>query len=148
MDLTPRKRFGDLESLRREMERLWNRFFEDRSFPKIFSEERLPSTDIVKEEDKLVLKADLPGMDTDDIKITLSEDNVLTISGERKTETEEKEENYYRRERQYGSFRRTYRLPANVQGDKIEAVFEKGVLSIILPKTEAEKKKEIEIKVK
>jgi HSP20 family protein len=79
--------------------------------------------------------------------VTISGD-VLTIKGEKKKEEEEKDEHHYRAERYYGSFQRSFQLPASVQADKVEAAFEKGVLRVTLPKVEEAKKKEVKIKVK
>jgi HSP20 family protein len=92
------------------------------------------------------VSAELPGMDDEDIEVSLSRD-VLTISGEKKQEKEEKGRDYYRAERSYGSFRRSIPLPAEVNADKVDAVFSKGVLTITLPKTaKAEGRKRIIVK--
>lgn len=148
MDLVPWKPFKEIESLRREMDNLWNGFFDKRpSFMGWPGQEWLPAADIVENKDKIIIKVELPGMEAKDLSVSLADDR-LTISGERKKEEEKKGENYYRMERQYGSFSRTFRLPALVKSEKIDAVFEKGILKITLPKLEEEKKKQIEIKVK
>ena len=105
-----------------------------------------PAVDLYKEKDDIVVKAELPGMEKDNIELNLS-DNRLTIRGEKKKEEEVKKEGYYRSERSYGSFVRTLELPSEVQTDKVKAAFKNGVLEIRLPKTEEAKKKETKVKV-
>ena len=105
-----------------------------------------PSVDLYEEKDDIVVKAELPGLDKDNIEVNLS-DNRLTIKGEKKQEQEVKKENYYRSERSYGSFIRTLDLPREVQTDKVKAAFKNGVLEIRLPKTEEAKKKETKVKI-
>ena len=100
--------------------------------------------DISKTKDKLIVKAELPGLEPEDIKLSLSGD-LLTIQGEKKKEKEEKDEHHYSLERYSGEFQRSFRLPQEVQEDKIEARFDKGVLTITLPKSAKSKKKEIKI---
>lgn len=103
-----------------------------------------PSVDIFEEGDEVVVKADIPGVQKDDIDITITE-NSLTISGERKQEKKVKEKDFHRVERSYGSFSRSFRLPENVNGAKAKATFNDGVLEVRLPKTKANKQKKIEI---
>ena len=91
--------------------------------------------------------AELPGMDEKDIEVTLSGD-MLTIKGEKKEEREEKEKNYYFSERRFGSFQRSFRLPEGVNPDKVEARFDKGVLTVTLPKTAEAAKRQRKIAVK
>ncbi len=107
----------------------------------------MPAIDISENKEALLIKAELPGLDVKDVHITTS-GNILTIKGEKKGEQEKKEEHYYCSERYRGSFQRSIKLPGNIQEDKVDAAFEKGVLKITLPKTEETKKKEIEIKIK
>ena len=102
--------------------------------------------DLYEEKDEIVVKAELPGMEKDNIEVNLSDDR-LTIKGEKKKEEEIKKENYYRSERSYGSFVRTLELPGEVQADKVKANFKNGVLEIRLPKTEQAKKKETKVRV-
>ncbi len=147
MELVPWRPFGEVSSVRREMDRLWNRFFGETPFARTFAEEWLPSVDISETEDKLLIKAELPGLETKDVKVSVSGD-VLTIKGEKKKEEEEKDEHHYCVERYYGSFQRSFQLPTGVQADKVEAAFDMGILKVTLPKVEEAKKKEIEIKVK
>ena len=90
------------------------------------------SLDIMDHKDKIVIKAELPGVDKKDIKVDLK-DHVLTLSGERSYENEVKEDNYYHRERTFGTFQRSFRLPVNLDPDKIKADYKDGVLEMILP---------------
>jgi HSP20 family protein len=106
-----------------------------------------PSVDIYEEPEAIMIEADLPGLNKENVSVNL-ENNVLTIQGERKLEHEEKRENYHRVERAYGSFTRSFTIPSNIQAEKIEAEFKDGVLRIRLPKREEAKPKQIEVKVK
>lgn len=105
-----------------------------------------PAVDVLEEKDKYVVKADLPGLKQDDIKIELS-DNVLSISGERKHERNEEDKNkkYYYYERSYGAFERKFVLPNDADTEKIKAKYENGVLSIEVQKKESKKPKEIKV---
>jgi HSP20 family protein len=129
-----------------------NRLFED-AFPRAREQEEdlspggwRPVVDIYERETAVVLKAELPGIKKEDVSVELK-DNVLTIKGERKTESEIKEEKYYRRERTYGSFSRSFNLQYTVNPDKIKARFKDGVLEIEVPKPEEEKPKQINVNV-
>lgn len=105
-----------------------------------------PSVDLVRRDDALVLRADVPGIKPDAVKIEV-EDDVLTVSGEHSEEKEEKKERYMRRERRYGSFSRSMVLPKGVKADDIEATTEDGVLEVTIPMPKEEKQK-VEIKAK
>ena len=118
-----------------------------RSARQIFGEAWSPSVDVSETEDKLLITAELPGLEAKDVNVSVSGD-ILIIKGEKKKETEEKDEHRHYVERYSGSFQRSFRLPVNVKADKVEAAFDKGILKIELPKVEEAKKKEIEIKVK
>jgi len=146
-ELAPWRPFRELERMRREMDHLWDSFFEGRPRRKI---EELgewgPSLDLSETKNDLIVKAEIPGIDPKDIDISLNKD-VLTIKGEKRRETEEKEENYHFIERNYGAFARSIRLPREVQNEKINASYKNGVLRVTLPKSEEAKKKEIKIKV-
>jgi HSP20 family protein len=100
--------------------------------------------DLMEVDDQLVLRADLPGLSEDDVRIEVR-DNVLTVSGERKSEHEDKRNGYYRVERAFGRFGRSLTLPEGVDADKIEASFDKGVLEVRIPKPEARKPHRIAI---
>jgi HSP20 family protein len=138
--------FRDFERMRRDMDRLWDSFFERGTLRGEDGREWLPSLDVAETKNEIVVKAEVPGMEPKDIDVSLS-DGLLTIKGEKKQEREEKEENYHLVERNYGSFTRSIRLPNEVQSDKINASYKNGVLKIVLPKSEEAKKKEIKIKV-
>jgi HSP20 family protein len=116
------------------------------SLPRWFEMEPSPSVDIFEEGDDIVVKTELPGMTKDDIEVNLSE-NTITLSGEKKKEEKVEKKNYYRLERSYGSFRRSFELPTEVQAEKAKASFKNGVLEIRIPKTEEAKKKVQKIKI-
>lgn len=105
-----------------------------------------PAMDVVETEDNYVLRADLPGVSEGDVKIELDE-NVLTISGERKSAHQETKQGYYRVERAYGSFSRMLTLPEGVDADSISANFDRGVLEVKIPKPEQRKPRKVEISV-
>jgi HSP20 family protein len=132
---------GELTSLQGEMNRLFSTFFDDNGGS---TRRWAPAMDLLEKDDHLVLKADLPGLSEDDVRIEV-QDNVLTVSGERKTEREEKGQGYYRVERAFGSFSRSVTLPQGVDSDKIDATFDKGVLEVRIPKPEARKPHRIAI---
>jgi HSP20 family protein len=103
-----------------------------------------PAMDLVEADDHFVLKADLPGLGEEDVSIEV-QDNVLTISGERKSEQERKEKGWYRLERSFGRFSRSLTLPEGVNADAISAHFDKGVLEVTIPKPEERKPRRITI---
>ena len=107
----------------------------------------MPRVDVAETDKEIKVTAELPGMDEKDVNLELS-DNALAISGEKKSEKEEREKNYYRSERSYGSFHRSLALPDGVDRDKVEATFKKGVLTVTLPKTGAAQSKAKKISVK
>jgi HSP20 family protein len=103
-----------------------------------------PVVDLYEKDDNFVIKAELPGVNKNDIGIDLK-DGILTLSGERSNDSEVNDDNYYRRERTYGKFQRAFTLPAEVDSDKIKAEFEDGVLVIEVPKPEKSIPKRITI---
>lgn len=135
----------------RELETLSNRihrYFED--FPSLGSDFQYsfnPRIDISEDEKHLFVDAEIPGIKKENLKLTL-QDNILTLKGEKKKEEEKKEKNYYRNERCYGSFTRSFTLPVEVNPEKIDAKFEDGTLKITMEKTKqaASNVKEIELK--
>ncbi len=139
----------DVLSLRDEIDRLFEDFFPARTGERrdYLAEVWAPAVDIYETKDEVVVKAELPGMNKEDIKINIV-DNSLVIEGEKKQEKEVKEENYYRVERRYGAFRRVIDIPVPVKTEGIEATYKDGVLEVKLPKKEEAKPKEIEVKVK
>ena len=140
--------FRELVNMRDRMDRLFQDY-PGRSWPE---EEALakdiwnPPVDVFETKDSLVLKADLPQVNKEDVDISV-DGNLLTIRGERKREKEINEKDYYRMERSYGTFSRSFTLPGTVNAEKIEASFEGGVLSVTLPKKEESKPKKIKVKV-
>ena len=130
-----------------------NRFFTDSLFEpflregeELATESFVPAVDIREEEEKYILEAELPGMKKEDVHIEVK-DGVLTFSGERKSEHEEKTDKYTRVERSHGTFKRTFSLPEHVEEEKIEAAYKDGVLTMTLPKGEKAKPKQIDVKV-
>jgi len=145
-ELVPWSRPGDLMGLRREMDSLFDRFFDWKPFGAgAASAAWRPALDVSETPKEVVVKAELPGMDPKEIEITLH-DNVLTMRGERKQEKEQKEENYHRVERSYGSFVRSFRLPADVESEKVDAAYKDGILTVKLKKSAKGAAKKIEIK--
>ena len=105
-----------------------------------------PLVDITEDEKEYLIKADLPEVKKEDVKLTV-QDDVMSISGERKYEKEEKGKKYHRVERAYGSFMRSFTLPEDADGSKVSAEYKDGVLNVHLPKSEKAKPKSIEVKV-
>jgi HSP20 family protein len=126
---------------------MFDRFFDDERVGNILSEDKsfVPAFDIAESDTEYSVIAELPGIDEKDIDVTLT-DGILTIKGEKKQETEEKDGTYHRIERRYGSFQRSFRMPEGVQGDKIDATYKDGVLKLMIPKSETSEVKKIEIK--
>jgi len=132
----------ELESMNRQLSRLL-----DDGSTSVASEsgsQWAPSVDIRETEEALLVQAELPGIDKKDVKVEVRE-GVLTISGERNYEKDVKEENVHRIERAYGSFTRSFSLPSNIDGDKVDAHMKDGVLEVRLPKRESAKPKAIAI---
>ncbi len=136
---------AELNRLRREIDRLFEEPFSFLAPSTSFFEGWTPAVDIYEDNDKYVVKAELPGMKKEDIDVSL-DGNTLTISGERKQEEEKKEGENYRSERFFGRFQRSITLPTAVQADKIEATYKDGVLTLTLPKAEEAKPKQIQVK--
>jgi HSP20 family protein len=142
----------------KEIERWFEELFEEPFSPRIWRRlpmwRRLrelegisPAVDMYDKKDEIVVKAEIPGVEKENINISLT-DNKLTIKGEIKKEEEVKEEDYHYSERAYGSFVRALTLPTKVQADKVKASFSNGILEIHLPKADGAKPKEIKIGVK
>jgi HSP20 family protein len=129
----------------------FNRLFEGLPLSTVTDEHALvawtPVCDIYETEKAIVVKAELPGVVRENVSISI-DNNVLTIHGERRFEEETKRENYYRLERNFGEFLRSFTLPTYIDTAKIVAEFKEGLLEIVLPKREEAKPKQIEIKVK
>jgi HSP20 family protein len=133
-------------TLRQAMDRLFEGSFVN--LPQAAEESAfLPAVDIVETEDKVGIKASIPGVKPEDIDINITADGV-TIKGERKSETEVNEENYVRRECRYGSFTRTIALPPGLKIDKAEATVDNGMLTLEIPKAEEVKPRSVKVKAK
>ncbi|UCD48231.1 MAG: Hsp20/alpha crystallin family protein [Deltaproteobacteria bacterium] len=141
--------FRDLSSIQERM----NQIFEDALARSRGREEGLrsgmwtPAVDIYESNDSVVVKAELPGVEKDQISVEVK-DGILSLRGERKFEKEVKEESYHRIERSYGSFQRSFSLPVSVDQEKVTAQFKNGVLEVTLPKKEQAKPKQIQVNVK
>ena len=140
----------ELNTIQHEMNRLFNTFFDTSgpgNGPSTATLRRwIPAMDLVETDDEFVLRADLPGLSEKDVNIEL-EDNVLTISGERKAEHEERKEGYYRVERSSGNFSRSLTLPEGVDPASVRANFDRGVLEVRIPKPEERKPRKVAISV-
>jgi HSP20 family protein len=128
----------ELDSLQSEFNHLFDSLVGNGGRPDVRTRRWVPAIDLVETEDHLVLKADLPGLSKDDVNIEVNDD-VLTVSGERRSENEEKADGYYRVERAFGRFSRSLSLPQGVDADAIDAEFSDGVLEIRIPKPEQRK---------
>lgn len=147
MNLTHYSPARDLLGIADDMNRLVNSFFsKEPRETSLFQGSWSPNVDISEDENNFYLKADLPGMDREDVKVRF-EDGLLTITGEKKSEVEKKDVDYHRVERAYGKFERSFRVPTQIVTEKIDAKFDKGVLTITMPKAEEVKPKEIEVKI-
>ena len=138
--------FRELEGIQARLNRAFGEapartFDDDRFFANW-----VPPVDIQETEKEYVVKADLPDVKKEDVKIEI-DDDVLTVEGERKQEKEEKDKRFHRTERTYGKFVRRFALPTHVDGAAVKADFKDGVLNVHLPKTEAARPKAIEVKV-
>ena len=137
-------RRGPLESIREEMQDLLSRTFGEE--PDLWSVDRMtPSLDLAESDNALEVRVDIPGMEAKDIEIQVNA-NVLTVSGERKEEREEKGKTYHRVERRVGAFSRSVTLPCPVKEDAVDAQYKNGILTIKLPKTEEAKARKITVK--
>jgi len=140
--------FREMERMTEAMDRLWDGgAWRPRRLLRPFFTEGDVIMDVYRTADDLVIKASLPGIKPEDVSITV-EGNTLTISGQHRAEHEEKEHDYLLREFSYGAFSRSIPLPTGLKTDKAEATFEHGVLTLTIPRSEAEKPKTVQVKVK
>jgi HSP20 family protein len=142
---------GQMDSLHREIDRLFENSWGG-ELPSLFSEaartgDLMPRMDVVEDAKAFRVTIELPGMADKDVAVSLT-DRLLTIRGEKKEEKEQKDKDTYRSERRYGSFRRAFELPGDVDANKIEASFKNGVLTVDLPKTKEAQDKVKQIQVK
>lgn len=139
--------FREFSTLQDRMNRLFRESYGPEGRDESLSTSQFaPPVDVYEDEHNVVLKVEVPGIDEKDIDVRV-ENNVLTVHGERKVDKEEKEENFRRIERQYGSFTRTFTLPSTVDAERIQADYDKGILKIVLPKKAEAKPKSIKVNV-
>ena len=138
--------FGRLSSLRDELDRLFESPWAELSRTSQLLSGWTPALDMHEDKDSFVVQAELPGMKREDIDVSLH-DGALSISGERRTEKQYEEAEVYRTERFFGKFQRTVTVPAPVAADQVTAQYKDGILTVTLPKTEAAKPKQIDVKV-
>jgi HSP20 family protein len=145
--LTRWEPFREFSTLQDRMNRLFRESYNDAGRDESLTTSSFaPAVDVYEDEHKVTLKIEVPGIEEKDIDVRV-ENNTLTVTGERKIEKEEKEENYRRVERQYGSFTRTFTLPQTVDSENVSATYDKGVLKINLPKKAEAKPKQIKVNV-
>src|SRR6476659_10913725 len=123
----------EFSSVQDRLNRLFNASFNEGKDESLTTSSFAPAVDVYEDEHKVTLKIEVPGIEEKDIDVRV-ENNTLTVTGERKIEKEEKEENFRRVERQYGSFTRSFTLPQTVDSENVSANYDKGVLKISLPK--------------
>jgi HSP20 family protein len=151
--LAPYRPFAGLTRWEREMDRMMDEFFGRRMrgfWPERWlggdSETIEPVVDVYEEKDDIVVKAELPGMEKNDIEVSIS-DSQFILKGEKRKEEKAETEDYYKCERSFGAFFRVLDLPSDIQADKVKASFKNGVLEVRLPKSEEAKSKQLKIKV-
>ena len=140
--LTP---WTGMATLRKEMDQLFERFFEPVWAEMPTAGLWQPKVDVVEDKDAVTVKAEVPGVEQDELAVSL-QDGVLTIKGEKEAEKEEKDKQYHRVERTYGAFVRALRLPSAVDAGKVKATFKNGVVTIVLPKVPEAKGTTIPVK--
>jgi HSP20 family protein len=138
--------FREFSTLQDRMNRLFRDSFGESREEALATTSFAPAVDVYEDEHQITLKIEVPGIDEKDIDVRV-ENNTLTVHGERKFEKEEKEENYRRIERQYGSFTRSFTLPTSVDAEKVTANYDKGVLKVSLAKKAEAKPKQIKVNV-
>jgi HSP20 family protein len=138
----------EINRMRRDLDRLFTRVWGDFGMPLYPRAARdAPFINLSETESNLIIKAEIPGMDPEDLEILIT-DNILTIKGEVKQELRTESENYHRIERRYGTFSRTLQLPCKVMIDDVKATYQKGILNIVMPKCRPEMIREVKIKIK
>ena len=139
--------FRDLRTMQDQMSRLLDQAWSRESGEELREGLWQPAVDIYEDETSVVIKAEVPGIDQNEIEVRI-EDNTLTLRGERKHDTTIQKENYHRVERYYGSFQRSFALPHTIDQGNVQATCEKGILTVTLPKREETKPKQIKVEVK
>lgn len=144
--LIPWRERREIDRLRGEIDRLFRDFFDMGPFGLPFQGgELVPAVDLSETDKEIVVNAEIPGMNANDIDISLN-GRVLTIKGEKRQDQEEKEKDFHRLERRYGSFSRSFELPVDVDVEEVKASYKNGVLNLTLPKAKEQEVKKIEIK--
>ena len=138
--------FRDITTLRARMNRILEESLPHATETESHAGSWMPPVDIFEKEDSLVLEAELPGLKKEDLDIQI-ENNNLTLRGERKHQMETQEQDYFRIERSYGTFVRSFSLPATIQRERITAAMKDGVLQIVLPKAEEARPKKVEVQI-
>src|SRR5690349_1512336 len=138
--------YREFNTVQERLNRLFNASFNEGRDESLATSSFAPAVDVYEDEHNVTLKIEVPGIDEKDLDIRV-ENNTLTVHGERKFEKEEKEENYRRVERQYGSFTRNFTLPTTVDSESVSADYDKGVLKITLAKKAEAKPKQIKVNV-
>ena len=138
--------YREFNNVQERLNRLFSASFNEGKDESLATSSFAPAVDVYEDEHNVTLKIEVPGIDEKDIDVRI-ENNTLTVHGERKIEKEEKEENYRRVERQYGSFTRTFTLPQTVDTENVAATYDKGVLKIALAKKTEAKPKQIKVNV-
>ena len=135
--------WAEIETLKREMDRMWERFFGESPIQEVGAE-WIPPLNVAETKDEIIVTAELPGVDPSNVEVTVA-NGILTIKGEKKHER--KDEKYHLIERSYGAFTRSIRLPVDFDENNVKAIYKDGVLKIVLPKVEKAKEKEIKIQI-
>jgi len=144
--LTRWEPFREFSTLQERMNRLFRESYADGREESLSTSTFAPPVDVYEDEHSVMLKIEVPGINEKDVDVRI-ENNVLTVHGERKFEKDEKEENYRRVERSYGSFTRTFTLPTTIDAENVTAIYDRGVLQVRLAKRAEAKPKQIKINV-
>jgi HSP20 family protein len=145
-NLIPWRGRREVDRFRGEIDRMFDDFFTRSPFDRSYrGGDWMPAIDVSETGKEIIVHAEVPGMNAKGIDISIN-GRVLTIKGERKQEHEEKDKNYHRIERKYGSFSRSFELPADVDANNVNATYKNGVLELNLPKTKEQSVKKIEVK--
>ncbi len=137
-------KYDPFTNMVRRMENFWN-IFDNRPAVNMYNPGFLPKVDISEDKGSFYVQAEIPGYPKDQVRVTLNDENLLTIKGEIKQEEKSEDKTYHRIERRFGSFERSFCLPENINKDNIDARFENGMLNIRIEKKEPEVPKEKEI---
>jgi len=138
----------EINRLKRDLDRLFDRLLDDFSMPFISTPTRgTPFIDITEAEGNIIITAEIPGINPEDLDISVTED-ILTIKGEMKSELSQDSGDYHRMERRYGTFSRTLQLPCKVKTEDVKAHYKKGILHIALPKCKPDPPRQVKIRIK